>query len=379
MNLNNDFLNKQLNIDNLVKAKPIGMVDTSYIDGSRNKACDEFLKKLETFMVTGGPQYKNIINTDDILFSNSVLLNVRNVCPEKEAILLFWCDRTNYDDKGDYFQIFYPVTDTGSRDAATSYMVAKSDYNVFFFNEMYTENYNNLAYSRMTYMKIMMPYVSPPPPPVVSIKNDGQMKILTDVIEMVQDINFEDGDKILVLGSASEGGVCSGRSYNIISHMVDKKIEVELYDPCDVTMEYQIGTVFYRHFKKKYVYDGSESRYKLLFDDVWDKGKHRIWDRRNNYAKAQFYSIKWFPFYDESLRVKKSRIKMQRYFTKGCEQRLVSHMPEIRYRSEDRLGSCRKCHWLKFVLHNEYGIEFYDYVLKMHLLHCVTKEKRTFF
>jgi len=246
---------------------------------------------------------------------------------------------------------------------------------------MYSLEGNMDQYYRMKSLRTVLPFISAPPPSVCRIRGDGQMKILTDVIETLQDINFEDGDKILVLGSASEEGVCAGMSYKILSYMTDKEVEVDLYDPQDVDMTYKIGTVTYNHYRKPYYFSdkGNDKDYKLLFDDVWIQGEVRSWDQGNYYSQFPFYSIKWFPFSPDRCRVENSIIKKQRYFTPGGESRLVTHVPQILYRREDKLGKCLKCTWLKYILWKDYPIEFYDYIMKMHNYNCVTKEMRSWF
>jgi hypothetical protein len=380
MNLDNEFYNNKIRCEDISMVALTGMVDRSYFDGSRLEAIARFKENMSNFVFEGDEFNTTVlIRDEDWDLPRSILENVREIILEDEAYLLFWALHTNYDEKKDHYVVYYPVTQSGSRDSAEEYIVDKVAFNLFFFCNMYNLAADNSTYFRMKMMRANVPYIASPPPSVCSIKSDGQMKILTDVVEMVQDISFEDGDKVLVLGSSSEEGVCSGMSYRIISYMTDKKISVDLYDPEDIEMNYDIGTVSYKHHKEKYIYDGTESQYKLLFDDIWVKGEYRSWDQSNHFAKVPFFSIKWFPEMDPSRQPPHAILKSQRYYTKGAEQRLVSNKPNVIFKREDKLGSCSKCNWFKYVLNESYSIEFYDFIMKMHNVHCITKEIRHWF
>jgi len=381
MNLNNDWINEQLDVSHLKNKPHVGMVDESYFDGSRLEAIAKFKIDMDRFMLTGFKEAtKQIIDKQDWVYPEDIINKIREICPDCETCLLFWTLRTNYVEKTTHYELYYPVTHEGCRDAADMYIIDKQLFNLFFFCKMYTKQADMSTFYRMKMLRTNISTIASPPPPVVSIKNDGQMKILTDVIETVQDVEFDDGDKVLVLGSSSEDGVCAGMSYKVLSLMTDKEIEVDLYDPEETDMEYKIGTVKYKHHKEKYEYDGTEGQYKVLLDDIWIDGvKKRIWDPYNYYTKAKHYSIKWFPHYKRDCRLDGSKIKDQRYYTKGGEQRAVSHLPQVLYRREDKLGKCSKCNWFKYILFKDYDIEFYDYIMRMHNIHCVTKELRQWF
>jgi hypothetical protein len=355
----------------------VGMVDTSYMDGTRLDICIAFLEDLKKFNINTIVQEKIIIREEDFTLNPFILKTVRENFPELEVCLLFWTKFSIYKETNDKYEISYPVIDDID-DNTDKYEVSKETFNLFLFCDMFTMNPKKEVYMRMKIARISVPYIVSPPPSIVSIVNDGQMKILTDFIETVQDIGFVDGDKILIVGSSAEGGYCAGKSYNVLSYMTKQKIDMYLYDPEDIETEYTIGSVTYHHYRKKYNYDGSESQFKVIFDDAWTGDLERVWDENNCYALAKYYSIKWFPFYDNKYRLKKSFIKNQVYYTKGSEQRCVSHEVKVAFKRCDYIGSCPKCVWFKYILHKDYGIEFYDYIMKMHDVNCVTKERRTF-
>jgi len=355
-------------------------LDKSYFDGSRSAICHDFLESMKHVVMQDYPYDRRIIKRIDFTLNLSILDSLLAICPEDEKMLLFWTRYTSYTETADAYEVRYPVVPGLDNDGSQVYMVDKIAFNLFIFCRMYTPFAEESQYVRSKLFNVQVPFIVSAPPSKESIKGDGQMKILTDFIEIAQPIYFEDGDKVLIAGSSSEGGVCAGKSYNILSFMTQSKVDVYLYDPYEIEVTYTVGTVTYHHIRGKYEYDGTESKYRLLIDDIWIPMADRQWDPNNYYALAQDFSIKWFPFYndDKKHKQRKGYIKYQHYFTKGGEQRYTSIMPKINFKRNDFLGPCAKCTLLKYIIYRDFNIGFFDYILRMHLIHCVTKEKRSF-
>lgn len=303
-----------------------------------------------------------------------VLSEVRANFPDDEPILMFWCRRSEYTETQDEYHIKYPVLeDDDDGHYVKTYTVDKCRYANFMLARMYTKEAKSALYARLISFNVRTPVTVPPPPSRERIRDEGQSKILTDVIQTVQHIAFEDGDKILVVGSCAEGGNCAGMSYQVISHMTHKKIDIDLYDVNDVESQYQLGTVTYNHHDVNYTYsEGDEKKYKLVLDDAWTEQYERVWDPDGKFYQFPFFSIKNFPYYTAVT----NRKYYQAYHTGNHEDRIVSIPPTFHYFENNIIGHCKICVELKYILHHEYESSFYDFFMGMHKINCITKNKR---
>eukprot|EP00916_Digyalum_oweni_P019746 GHVL01032949.1.p1 GENE.GHVL01032949.1~~GHVL01032949.1.p1 ORF type:complete len:561 (+),score=70.53 GHVL01032949.1:58-1683(+) len=328
------------------------------------------------FMLTVPVLKERIIDKSHLLVPLSVYNNLIELYPDDEPLMLFWCSRSRYTEDDDNYYIRYPFNRNDKLEDVPSYVVTKRSFNLFLLCKMFTLERDNSMYVKSKLARLLIPFISNPPPSIESIEKDGQMKILTDFVEIAQDIEFDDGDEVLVVGSSSEGGVCAGRSYNVLSYMTDKRVKVHLYDEYDVDCVYDIGSVTYQHYAMNYKYDINVKKFKLLIDDAWiDKKEYRPWDKFSYFRLVKNFSIKWFTHY--AMPSGRFMKKKQRYRTKKHEMRLSTSVPMISFKRCDQLGTCPKCTWFKYLLKREYSVEFYDFILSMHDKHCVTKELRS--
>jgi len=275
----------------------------------------------------------------------------------------------------DRYEIMYPVIDNEESPLTQKYMIEGFKLRAFFFCNMYTLRADYSLYRQMVDSKIN-----------VSVEvlhsrqdfDDGQLKILTDVILALDDMISNEGNldkKILVVGSSSERGVASGFSYGAIPLMLVNS-EVDLYDPCNNSGSVLSNTVVMNYYREKKDLSIEDSvRYDLLLDDAWEEKMTRSWDVSSSFVKFRNYSVKWFHDYPEMPSLPYASNKYYQVFkTEACEFRAVSRQTSyLSYRSIPLLGDCPGCRELKFRLRGVYSDDLYRFYMSCHRQNCIDK------
>lgn len=201
--------------------------------------------------------------------------------------------------------------------------------------------------------------------PKYNQQDEGQLKIATDLILMVDSIDWKPYDKILVIGSSSEDGKNSV-SYDILKTMVTVPIQVDMYDPYEVNMTYEEDAVTFNRIKGKFQYQEEKIKeYKLVMDDAYNFDRigsnRKSLDKDDVVRKSINYSIKILPGDDI-----KGTIYTQKFKTKSNEKREVTRSLAVSFREELRLCGCNACLELKWSLKRVYNDEFYEMYLDIH-------------
>jgi len=200
--------------------------------------------------------------------------------------------------------------------------------------------------------------------------DDGQCKILFDVIGAIDDLDLSVEHKVVVVGSSHPGISEGGIAYDVFPSM-GLKGTVDLYDPYNEDIvEKKDGLTMVYH-QALYEYPHVEGD--VLLDDAWQEGLiHSDFDPGLVAYQYANYSIKKFPFeyYEYG-----GSIYKQVFRTEGKEQRYVSRSLSWNYRNLP-IGDCPACIELKFHLKQDYGPDFYTYWMNSHKVNCVTKIKR---
>jgi len=247
---------------------------------------------------------------------------------------------------------------------------------------MYTDSQYFEGYNRVKGFDVLYDYVLPSPR---FSTDDGQLKILTDVILAVDTLNslrkLEENVNpvsVLVAGSAAPLDVSAGESYQIIPHMIPVS-SMELYDPNEFCMDYTVeGLVSSRVIHHSSFHEYKKQYYDLILDDVYSdvpsKNLHNVRDFfqiRKDFCRV--FSAKMFP---NRHGIEFGSTYYQVCRTSGNELRWVSHARRPRFFPNERLGTCYFCNELKFYLKNDYDDSVFNFFMRMHKKNCVTGEYR---
>jgi len=203
--------------------------------------------------------------------------------------------------------------------------------------------------------------------------DDGQLKIMTDVILALDDVACKKVDKryqILVIGSSHPGFPASGKSYEVISKILPNS-DVYLYDPANVNYELEIGITKYYYISGKYGYKDIK-KYDIVLDDAWVEGTLHV-DRDPEFLALSVanYSVKKFPYED----FPSGNVYYQLFGTKGYEQRSVSRVITYNYKPISGLGKCAACDELRYLMRGSYdGLA--EMFMGMHKKNCETGQLR---
>jgi len=196
----------------------------------------------------------------------------------------------------------------------------------------------------------------------------GQMKIATDLVILSQMVESNVGQKVLIVGSASDG-YGGGRSYELLDTMFENS-EFHLYDPNEINNEFVTDNKnkYVRH-ARPFVYESSEvKKYDLIQDDAYvtyDGNRDRI-DKEGLLLNHKNFSCKILPK-DKYYYGLRGYVMQQVGKTAVREKRLYSKPPGRIKDPDLRFGHCPFCLELrKYVLRGKYKQKFFDVWAKMH-------------
>jgi len=337
------------------------MLGKEYFDGTHDRECDEVMKMLDNvFEIYDEVEIEEERIIGDLLVEKKIYKNLEINFPDDKDLILFFCKRTKMIEEKDMYVILYPINKKDDdSDYVTRYEIEKWRYDLFVICNMYNMSYDNDRYKDSLALRLRTNVHLLPMAARQSQENMGQLKILIDIVKAVDDISFDDGDRILVVGSAAEGGHFSGIMYEVIAYMEKKKqIFIDLYDPEDVDVMYTIGTVTYKHHKKKFFYSEEVLKYRLVLDDVWVADVDtRVWDPLSLIFQVRNFSCKWFEWYGQP----RSSVDYQIASTDTSEVRVTSRRNHFFFQNHTMLGNCVACRELKYCLKKQYSVEFYDF------------------
>jgi len=240
----------------------------------------------------------------------------------------------------------------------------------FFYCDLYNEKADFEKYMRIiSFGGAMYSYVLPPSRHQED--EDGQLKVLVDLVLAVSEVDLQDGDDILCVGTSYEEGTLAGLSYDVFPLMTDKQVHVIMLDPNEVEMEYQVGSVKYEVKRGKFDYNPTRKRPKLFLDDSWVLDEnYQMRDPGRYFARCENFSVKMMPMdvFPQEFNVYKEALH-------PVESRCVSRPVEFKFRDMP-LGNCKACRELKYLLKKDYGPEFYEFIMSVHKVNCMNKQPR---
>jgi len=278
----------------------------------------------------------------------------------------------------------YEIEDQFARVKVPEYEVS-----AYFFCRMFlAESERRPAlYERLVKNKVRIPI----PIPSVPRYEDGQLKIMTDLVIAIDHMVSRTQQSlynILVVGSSAQSGR-SSTAYGIIPYMkIPANIKIELYDPYNREMMYKehvvvdnVGYVIeYIYHRSEYVYSKEVENYDMVLDDayVMTEGvmhSHRATiDPERYYTKAADYSIKRLPgdaaYFSEDV---ESYEYAQALRTVASETRMTRYPRLYRPFVDIGLGLCTACIELGYMLRRSYGLDFVKYFLQHHKRPCQQK------
>jgi len=351
------------------------MLSDSHFDNSRVELLSQILRGYTP------PVAKSVRFEEDLKIDISVYNKVVSYRSSLRDVFLIFCNRIRVIENSPMrtLTVCYPTVDEDDDEIVTEeYSISYLYVNAFMYARLY--EHGDLEKQMRDFDNYIMLNPNDPlllPPITLSIKDEGQLKILTDVILAVEDADLKSGDKVLVVGSAPNVGTVFHRSYDILAYMAPG-VEVHLYDPEEVDGYKSIvhdgkKTEFF-HYRKKYtLLDEDREKYALYLDDAYIPyhvaKKTRPWDALNYYCSFKNYSVKWFPSYPSYRGNKYDQV----FYTQGREFRVVSRpVGEYKGAWDPRLGNCSACKEIKMKLRKTYPPEFYKFFLSFHARNCVT-------
>jgi hypothetical protein len=358
------------------------MLDPSYFDGSRELELESLLRQFdEPLCLSNGTAFiAPIVQIDDLLIQRKVFFDVTGYNKSLESYFLFFCKNTIITNrkKRRHVIVHYPVIDGNLVASTKEFFFNYDDLYAFISSDMYNDEYDVPKYELLmrTGGTVSLPEFLGARASV----EDGQLKILLEVILAVDSADLVEGDKILVVGSSSPDGVQSGLAYQIIASMAPGVI-VDMFDPHEVGGSYILEeekkkTYFNCYREYKTIGQDDTKEYKLYLDDAWSgkKGYYRKqWDPYDLYINFPHFSIKWFDDWGDA---KRGSVHYQVSKTPQLERRRVSRdIDFFRYTPNDLLGTCPVCVEFKYRVKKKYPKRVYDIFMKVHIRHCVTKQK----
>jgi len=148
---------------------------------------------------------------------------------------------------GDLFEISYPLVDGEVTELTVMYNLPGYHLRAFYFTKMYS-----LRSDPQLYLTLLRDKINVQVEVLHSREDfeDGQLKILLDVILATDDMIQKEGNKnknVLVIGSSSENGVSSGFAYQALPLMLEAST-IDLYDPNNNKGSVVSGTVSMNFF-----------------------------------------------------------------------------------------------------------------------------------
>jgi len=350
------------------------MLGPEYFNGVRNAAMTQMIENFKKF----GGQYFDLKNRTVNISEEDLSVDVEcykrfvTTYPQYEVCFLAFTDGVmcipHYYDTFNIIDGMQRFSYQKGRNGIRSeYSIDVRIMGAFMDAKMYSPIPDFDLFNSLIDRKELISYVLPRSR---SLIDDGQLKILTDVILAVDDLELEFPQRVVVVGSSHPGPSEGGIAYDILP-LMGVKGEVDLYDPYNEQMEEVVGDLKLRYHKAEYSYNFVEGD--LILDDAWvDNQVHRDFDPSGVAYKYPHFSIKKFPFeyYDSG-----GYIYHQVFRTQGEEQRYVSRKQYCSYRPLP-LGYCMACVELKFRLRQNYSSDFYEYFMNAHRVNCVTKQHR---
>jgi len=371
----------KLILNNFIENLLFLMLSNKYFDGTMKRQLDEiimdFNKTIFNKEVVIEKKKDMIFDLCDLLIDEKILDNGMDFDKDLQICFLTCCRKSKirYRKIDSAYIIEYPVID-GKKTAVTKeYKIAQYKLHAFYFCKIYTTFPDISLYYNSIEGKIDYQI------DVIHSREDyedGQLKILTDLILTVDDMIYSDGNenkKILVVGSSSEGGVASGYAYEALPLML-RKSEIDLYDPYNNVGEVEVNGVKMTYYnKEKKLRENDIQKYDMLLDDAWEEKISRSWDYDGIYDRFKYYSVKWFDDCPDLPSPSKKANKYYQVFRTGeHELRLVSRNGKfMSYNQIPQLGNCPGCRELKFKLKNNYDSSLYRFYLACHKTNCIDK------
>jgi len=348
------------------------MLGPEYFDGTRTKKF-QLLKQMALGMrevIDEAVIVETEAYVQDLLVPRSVFDGLVKYDRSYAKYLLLWCRNIKVNRRVGSVEVSYPVIDGVETLVTKSYMLMDNIIGIFFLAKMYTEKANYAMFSAIVSIGGSDGGIYPG---LRESQDDGQLKIMTDVILALDDVACLKEDKryrILVIGSSHPGFPSSGKSYEVIARILPNS-DVYLYDPANVNYEIQIGKTNFYYISGSYSYSKGGS-YDVILDDAWIEGKlHADRDPGFSVLSAPHYSVKKFP-YEE---FPPTRIYYQLFGTSGREQRAVSRNVCFEYKPVPGLGKCCACDELRFLMRGHYEGLAEDF-MSMHKRNCQTGQIR---
>jgi len=352
-------------------------LDNSYYDGSATTNLLAILQGWEIPKVQESFIMKKDLNVDFDWYIDLITAD-----PSFRDLFLLFVDKSvvDYNDDARMLEITYPVID-GKFDETISkiYNLTYGQVVAFMTLRMYARDLLDIKHRVSMYKDLLLisnPITLQRPPQIGALREEGQLKILVDVILSVEDADLQPGDKVLVVGSSCDRGDAVEKSYEIVAHMVPGT-EWHLYDPQETEgtkiVDGPYPTRFY-HVKNAYQLQSSDvERYALYLDDAYVpphvQPQQRFWDVMNLYKEFKNYSVKWFPYYSSHIGNKYH----QMFFTHSQEFRAVTRsLHTFQGKWDYRFGVCAACMEMKMKLRGTYPDSFYKFFMNYHRRNCVT-------
>jgi len=326
-------------------------------------------------LVQSSPKY--LFEDDDLLIPKEILDCGIDLDRNLQICYLTLCrySRVRHHQHGDIFEIFYPLVDGEVTELTVTYSLPGYHLRAFYFTGMYSLRSDPELYLTLLRDRINVQFE------ILHSREDfedGQLKILLDVILATDDMIQKEGNKdknVLVVGSSSENGVSSGFAYQALPLMLESS-KVDLYDPNNNKGSVVSGTVSMNFFKKrKKLVEEDLKKYDLLLDDAWEEKMSRSWDQDNCFSRFKNYSVKWFHNYPEMPNIPYVSNRYYQVFkTPACELRVVSRQTShLSYSPIPLLGNCPGCRELKYRLRGKYSDSLYRFFMASHKVNCIDK------
>lgn len=346
------------------------MLSQDYFNGVRNRQIKEMLTR---FASSGAgyfaPKADAVrISIEDLLVDVSIYKRFMSCYPQYEVCFLAFCDNvTSFPEDStrdvSSIQTFSYCRKDGS---AQRYEIEKKIMGAFMISAMYSSVPDFDKFNAYIANGILVDYVLPG---ARNSYDDGQLKIVLDVILTLDSSDLTKSNQTLVVGSSHPGPSEGGIAYNVFP-LMQLKGDAYLYDSYNDNIEESFPELEMHYYKQDYSYD--DVNFDIVLDDAWVEDSYHVdLDPSFRSFQASHFSVKRFPGEEMPY----GRSYHQVFKTNGKELRQVSRKIDYNYRDLP-IGNCSACRELKFLLKKSYDASVYDFFMKSHKINCITREAR---